>query len=480
MKNEPLYELINSLNMSEKRFFKIFSQRHVIGEVNQYLQLFDYIDKNYPNHLSNIDKQPFVKNISAEKNYLYRLILKSLNAYYFDFSYKMKIQNLIISSEILAYKGLDNQALKVLDKAEKLATEAELYALILTIKQTEFEILSKLSKYQEAELILEKNNEVIPKITQLNRIQAKTTELYKLRQNSGGIRTEEEFSKFNSLAKDDFNQIDSVKSLLFQTSLNITLSHALKDYSKELEHLKSIIDLYEKHPFLIEYSVKGYVSSIYNLANTYRNLKDYDNALQVLNRLDKVRSNKIISTSKQISAFTFYLSNNLRLYIYTIQNDFDNALKHIEAIKNDYHLHENNIEKTVIYEHLILVIRILLEHKNFKQALKYSNIIINDTSYNKREDILSFIRLLNLVIHFELQNDLIIDSLSYSATNYLRKRKRLFKTEKEVINFIQKYHVVDKKYLLKINENLIKLKNDSFEKSMFNLFDFQKWVESKL
>ena len=139
MKNEPLFDLIDSLTMSEKRFFKIFSQRHVIGEENQYLLMFDFIDKSKNINNETLLEQPFSKNLSAEKNYLYRLILKSLNAYYFDFSTKMKVQNLIISAEILAYKGLETQALKTLEKVEKIASEAELFTHLLTIKQTEFE-----------------------------------------------------------------------------------------------------------------------------------------------------------------------------------------------------------------------------------------------------------------------------------------------------------------------------------------------------
>lgn len=31
--------------MSEKRYFKIFSERHTIGEQNKYIALFDELDK---------------------------------------------------------------------------------------------------------------------------------------------------------------------------------------------------------------------------------------------------------------------------------------------------------------------------------------------------------------------------------------------------------------------------------------------------
>ena len=81
MAKKHLFELIQSLSMSEKRFFKVFSSRHVIGNENDYVKLFDLIQAMdiYDENL--VVKAKFVKNSSAEKNYLYRLILKSLNAY---------------------------------------------------------------------------------------------------------------------------------------------------------------------------------------------------------------------------------------------------------------------------------------------------------------------------------------------------------------------------------------------------------------
>lgn len=44
-KNSNAFILIKNLTMSEKRYFKIFSERHTIGEQNKYIALFDELDK---------------------------------------------------------------------------------------------------------------------------------------------------------------------------------------------------------------------------------------------------------------------------------------------------------------------------------------------------------------------------------------------------------------------------------------------------
>ncbi len=481
MKNEPLFELIEAMTMSEKRFFKIFSQRHVIGETNDYQLMFDFIDKS--DNISNeiIQKQPFAKNLSAEKNYLYRLVLKSLNNYYYEFSTKMKVQNLIINAEILAYKGLEEQALKLLEKGENITYEAELYPHLITIKQTQFEILSKLNKHKESIDTMSQVKDINKKYNNLNTLQTQSAKIYDLRQKKGNFRSTNEFAEFNEIIN-EFHQKEELppKFQLFSLSISSAEAHSLKDYENELNTLKDIITLYESNTFLIEYSPKGYISSLYNLANTYRNLSKYDESVKILHKLSLKKSDKIISSSKKLIAFIFYLTNNLRLYIYLLSNKIELAVELYETVKKEYYLHDENIDKIVVYEHYMLVIKLNMLIKNYKEALKYSNIIINDNSFKKREDILTYVRLLNLIIHFELNNDFTIEYLSSSTINFLKRKKRLYKTEKEVINFITKFDPKFQKKLERTIFRLEELKKDPIEKSMFNFFDFHKWAKNKI
>ena len=41
--SEQLFSLVQALNKSEKRYFRAFAQRHVIGEQNLYERLFDVL-----------------------------------------------------------------------------------------------------------------------------------------------------------------------------------------------------------------------------------------------------------------------------------------------------------------------------------------------------------------------------------------------------------------------------------------------------
>ncbi|MCX6295463.1 MAG: hypothetical protein NTX97_05260, partial [Bacteroidetes bacterium] len=124
--------------MSEKRYFKIFSERHTIGSQNKYVLLFDQLDRS-----DTEDDKAYVLNlkksgvnadfISADKNYLYQLILKCLNDFHNAKTYNLVIKEALISIEILFHKGLYSECLKLISKTEVIANECENFQLCIDL-----------------------------------------------------------------------------------------------------------------------------------------------------------------------------------------------------------------------------------------------------------------------------------------------------------------------------------------------------------
>src|ERR1700758_1816031 len=137
-KKSNAFNLIKSLTMSEKRYFKIFSERHTIGKQNKYVVLFDELDKSETE-----DDQVIKKNIrkqrgntdflSADKNYLYNLILRSLNDFHDSKTFNLEIKEALQSIEILFHKGLYKECLSLINKTEKLAGECESFQLMIDL-----------------------------------------------------------------------------------------------------------------------------------------------------------------------------------------------------------------------------------------------------------------------------------------------------------------------------------------------------------
>ena len=130
--------LIDAMSMNEKRYFKLFVNRSVFGEENKYLLLFDIFNKS--SEISetflkeSMKRKKFSdKNISYDLNYLNKILLRSLNEFHFEKTISLKIQNYIKSVEILFYKGLYEDCLKIIQKAKKISKKNENEILFLEL-----------------------------------------------------------------------------------------------------------------------------------------------------------------------------------------------------------------------------------------------------------------------------------------------------------------------------------------------------------
>lgn len=109
-----LHRLIKSLTKPEKRYFKVFSSRHVIGDQNNYLVLFDAIDRqseyDEAKLLKKFKNEPFVKRFSIAKSRLYNAILKSLDAYHANSSVEAQLKRQLHCAESCTTKACKHRA----------------------------------------------------------------------------------------------------------------------------------------------------------------------------------------------------------------------------------------------------------------------------------------------------------------------------------------------------------------------------------
>ena len=103
--NEALFELIQSMTKSEKRYFKLLSSRHTIGNENNYILLFNAIEKQteYSEEqlFSMFKGQAFLNRFSITKKRLYDHILSSLDAFHAANSIDAQLFKMLHSADIL-------------------------------------------------------------------------------------------------------------------------------------------------------------------------------------------------------------------------------------------------------------------------------------------------------------------------------------------------------------------------------------------
>ncbi len=481
MKQEPLFDLIFSLTMSEKRFFKIFSQRHVIGDENDYSKLFDFIDKEPNVNNAILIKQDFVKNVSAEKNYLYRLILKSLNAFHSQNSDRRKIYDYLISIDILFQKGLYSQAVDLVLKARKLANKNELLRQELLLSELHEELLLKDQKYGDVVNLINEDKHLLDLVENLLSLKELTTKGYHENLSKGVIRDEKDLEPFdnlinNKLVRDEKNALTK-RARLHQISVQLTYNMVAGNNDMVLKYVQLIITHYETNQHLINHTPIGYVSCYFILGNAQLADKKYDLVFNTTKSYSKIEQIDSVRKSQKALSSAFFYKNILLFQLGKVDD--------LELIENEIPKHIPFIGKAQLYDLYFQLSLSFFYQKKFKKALWWSNEILNDSKFKSRGDFMNTIKLFNLLIHFELGNDFTLEYISKSTSNYLKKKNRLYDVEKLLIRFLTKHesYLVNRSVVIeleKLAHKLKILKSDKYEVKAFQYFDYLNWVETKL
>ena len=177
---DTLFQLIRSLEKSEKRHFKLYIKRSSGNEDLKIIQLFDALDK-----LSEYDEKQLFKKLkgvtkpqlSNLKNHLYKQLLASLRLLKTTENTDLQLSEHLDYARLLYNKGLKLQSLKVLEKAKELAKNNQKFNFLAQAISLEKKIetlhitRSTLEKTEQlAEEALEISNHINQRVTRLSNL----------------------------------------------------------------------------------------------------------------------------------------------------------------------------------------------------------------------------------------------------------------------------------------------------------------------
>ncbi len=487
---DDLFQLIKSLDQSEKRYFKIFATMHIKGsDENKYIMLFDAIDKQSEYDEAEIRKkfknEKFLNQLHVAKNYLYNNILKSLRLFHSERSKLNELMDILRDVQILYEKSLYKQCRKLLDKAKKIAYTYEKHSHILAVLDWE-KTLARTSAYantEEKDLLgfYDEINETMEKLRNINEYWKLTMNSFLLRKKQGEIRDKEELKKFNEIIKHPLlqteNKATSFQSKTFYFNIKGLYYFTNKDYKNLLNHCKKLVDLLEANPLLMKED--NYIASLYNLLLVQIELRQYDDALNTIKKLRDFKSN---STAMQTRIFVTSYDTEINLYLRT--GEFEKGIPLIKEIEEGLKKfgEKLNKESEVLFSFNIAYLYFGLGEYN--SSLTWINKIINDKELTVREDIQCFARILNLLVHYELGNYDLIEYIMKSTRRYLSNKNKLNKFELITLNYIRKLinADIDDDKMFIYNEwkkELNAISDDILEIKAFEYFDFLSWLESK-
>src|SRR5438270_1039039 len=193
---EPLFQLIKSLQKSEKRNFKLYINRNSSNEDLKIVQLFDALDKmNQYDEAVLLKRIPAIKKqqLSNTKAHLYRQVLASLRLLSAEDNIDIQLHEQLDYARILYNKGLYHQSLKILDRLKELAHQYHQDSFLIQIISLEKKIETlhiTRSMQDRADRLSTEANEVNEKRRSITQLSNLALQLYSWYINNGHARNE--------------------------------------------------------------------------------------------------------------------------------------------------------------------------------------------------------------------------------------------------------------------------------------------------
>ena len=491
--SQDLFQLIQSLTKQEKRYFKLYASRHVIGEKNKYVLLFDAIANQAAYDEEKIKKkfkgEVFIKQLHVTKNYLYKLIMNSLRLFNENKS-EDQFHNLMRNAQILFDKGLFEQGQKLVNKAKKEAQENEHFLQLLEVYHWEHRMIHKNNDFKKLQRYID---EVVLEEIQLLELyknflqfQLLNDQVFGLYWKKGSIRKKEDKELLERFfEKDLYQNADNAQSFnarFFYHNAHFTFAYLTGDLENCYRHISQQVLMFEESDVLQKNSknIQRYISCLNNSYIIQKQLSKFEEGLATLRKL-----RAIPATSVARRAQLFIRSYNLEIDLYISTGAFRKGIQNIAVFEENFDTYKGYIETQ---QRINLYYNLAYLHfggEDYNHALDWVNVLLNDPDLKAREDIHSFTRILNLFIHFELENDQLLEYIVKSTYRFLLKRKRLYKVESIILKFLRKYsNWTDQKEMQQgfeeMLEDLYPLREEEYEKNAFEYFDFITWLESKL
>lgn len=492
--SNDLFQLIQSLSKSEKRYFKLMASLQN-GEKN-YMRLFDAIEKQKVYDEKAIVRtfagKKFIQHLSSEKNYLYHLILKSLRGHYSDDSAAVILQDQLRNIELLHSKALYKHVDKIIRKAKKIAYAFEKYHVLLSVLEWQKKLIEQTYLKEDLDVVLHKvlteEKECIEKLNNISQYDLLYSQLkYRIR-DQGFARTAAEQSSFDSIVNSpliiDEHHVLTVKASVTRYYIIGFCALLKMNYLIAQENFRKVIDLLDKDNNILKELPMLYAKAHYQLFFAFLRAGDLKKSGLILDRLKGLLDRPMFSDQD--------LKINLSLQIHAVEMSFygsqENLTKIIEdVIPNTLAVLTKN--KSAIGDmHMPMyygVSRAYFEYGDFKNALKYVNVVLNVKGIGLRKDIYVSARLLSLLIHYELGNYELLGYQIKSVRRYLKRRHRNYDFEEVFLRELKKliknsFGRNDREMYVNFKKELLNVFESSFEKVIGRRFDFMGWLDAKI
>lgn len=489
-----LQQLINCLTPAEKRHFKIMAGRNSSKQEPLFIKLFDYLERYKENNDEKILKKiPGIKKsqIANIKSNLYKQLLASLRLFHRNHNIDIHLSEQLDYAHVLYDKGLYKASLDLLDKAKNLAIAHKQYMLAQNMVEFEKHIESQHitgSMSVKAVELDELSHFLIHRNQKSASLSSASLQLYGLYLKHGYVRNQKDYDYVTSFFQEklpEYNLEDLEfyeRMYYFQTY--VWYSNMCHDFLNYYRYAQRWVNLFHDNPNMIVKEMSSYIKGLHNVLNALFLTGKYKRFKETFQELLDFNKNKKFEINRNVESLLVLFENIHLINMHYMQGSFTECIQYIPKLEA---ILENNIynwdpHRIMVFYYKIACLYFGAGHN--EESIHYLNLIINNYFPKVREDIQSFARILNLIAHFELGNELLISYQIKSVYRFLIKMDDLHAVQTEIIKFLRKTPRIEPKDLNHefkvLRDKLVIVRDMPFERRPFLYLDIISWLESRI
>jgi hypothetical protein len=487
-RQDALFQLIKSLTRGEKRNFHILAQ--LTSGDKKYLQLFDVIEvmEEYdePKILKKFKRDPkFEKQLAYHKNYLYNSILNSLA--YFHKGNEAEMSSIALHVRVLLEKNLFFQAKKLLNKAKESAMEQEKFEELLKLLYMEVEILKVTENIKVLPEALRENEfsvkVTVDKISNLMSYRLLENQTYLLLATRHIARREDEQSAAEKLLAAPILQEESSalsnRARIYFHDIRRGLAYYKGDHENAMLSSARALAIFEAAPAILEESKLLYMKQYALYAHHVIWVHGHEKALPLI---AKLRDVKVSTPQERVSRFEKYYLYSMGLIVGVGEKASQEFLQEfaieLEALENDLAIGNRLLASYIQADYFVV-------QGEYSKALFWTNKFLNHPRTNLRTDLQAGMRLINLLIHYELGNFDLIEYHLKSAYRYIYKQERMHHYERRFLGFFKDTLAAtdaptQREIMFQFREDILEIMKDPFEERASQVFNVVAWLDAKL
>ena len=493
MKSKHLFNLIKSLDASEKRYYQIREgiYKKKGGSLSQ--RLFQLIENQRHYDESALIRALYDKKENRQfhvlKNHLYHQVLNTLIAFQGESKGIDRIDALIRKSQILQAKKLYVEASRFLRRAAKLAEQHDQFErLLLIYKKWKILYAWTLEVDKRAEHIArfwKKEQVILKKLANLRELEWASMRVFDLYYRVHYARNQEEKKNYaqlmlHPLLKDEKAALSFSAKVIFLNTHGL-YEDAIGNQEKCIEFRAQLVAHYQTKPTILQENFAQFLAIFNNFllglihSSRYPEAKE---ALKKLGALPKQLSRGMIAAEKVMWFRAFY---SLHLEVFIRTGAFSDALTLIKPTLGQFEQLDKELNSAFRYPFQYFFAYTHFALQQYEKALDFLTPLLHQVELMFKQELFRFARLLQLIIHFERGDLELLPSLIRSTRRYLLKLGGTYRLEDLILKFLNKAPYTNSvKAFRNLKKDLLARQSEILLPHVLHHFHFIAWVQSHL